>query len=48
MNKKYYGYIGIYTDGSKDPGNGYVGVGIDIPESKVKINKRISCFCIYS
>lgn len=41
MNKKYYGYLEIYTDGSKDPGNGHVGVGIAIPEFKVRFNKRI-------
>lgn len=42
MHKNYYGYLEIYSDGSKYSGNGHTGVGIAIPEFNINIGKRIS------
>ncbi|MGL5597185.1 MAG: ribonuclease H family protein, partial [Aeromonas sp.] len=41
LNKNYYGYLEIYTDGSKDPSIGHVGVGINVPEFKIQVSKRL-------
>ena len=38
---KFYSYVQIYTDASKDSGN-KVGVAFTVPEFRVKIGKRVN------
>jgi len=41
INNTFYNYLQIYTDGSKDNGNGHVGAGVFITEFNRVICKRI-------
>lgn len=40
INDRYYSYIDIYTDSSKDE-NGKVGIGVHIPKMKTSIGRRL-------
>ena len=42
IKSNFYTYMTIFTDGSKNPEDGHVGIGVFIPEFKVHISKRIS------
>ena len=42
IKRHFYNYLFIFTDGSKNPRNYHVGIGVVIPEFKVYISKRIS------
>ena len=48
LNTSYYGYLKIFTDGSKDP-KGQCGIGIYIPEFEKGYGYRVSDFLsVYS
>ncbi|MGL5578178.1 MAG: ribonuclease H family protein, partial [Fusobacteriaceae bacterium] len=42
VKRKYFHYLSIFTDGSKDPGSDHVGVGVYIPEFDITTCKRIN------
>ena len=42
IKRNFYNYLSIFSDGSKNPGNEHVGIGVVIPEFNVYISKRIS------
>jgi len=42
MRKKFYSCLQLYTDGSKDPIEQKVGVGVYIPKFETKISLRLS------
>lgn len=42
IQKQFYSFVTVYTDGSKNPENGHVGVGIYIPEFNVNIHHRLT------
>ena len=49
LNSSYYGFLKIFTDGSKEPSSGHCSIGIYIPEFKRKYKFRITNYLsIYS
>lgn len=42
VNNRYYLFLRIDTDGSKDPGSGRVGAGVYIPGFNVGVCKRVT------
>lgn len=49
LETSFYGYVKIYTDGSKDPQNGHCGIGIYVPEFNKREGYRLNNFLsVYS
>ncbi len=42
MREQFYSFVQIYTDGSKDPIEQKVGIGVYIPRFKTEISLRLS------